>query len=271
MIRSALVCLVALFSTSTVKAQEDWRFRWQKGQVLDYRVQHVTAVNEVVEGKKLESSSRLNLVKRWQVLNVDDKGVATLQLSVVSLRNEQTTPSGDTLLFDSANLDKSTPELTERMKRYVGKPVAVLRVDPQGQVVETVEGSATKYEQDPPFHLILPTTMNESQSWKRFYQIRLDPPRGTGEKYLAAQTFELKRNADGQAGIALTTEIKMPESQLEQIPLIPSDVTGQIVFDAKNGRTVSTHLEINRTLENHQGANSSYHLQSQYIESLIDE
>src|SRR5258708_1675869 len=81
-------------------------------------------------------NTRLNLSKRRQGPAVDAQGVATLQLALSSLMQEMTNAKGDTLLFDSANLDKSTPDLKDQMSRYVGKPLAVLRVDGYGRVVE---------------------------------------------------------------------------------------------------------------------------------------
>src|SRR5262245_49816115 len=85
-----------------------WRFRWQPNQVLTYRVEHVSSASEVVGSNKVETSSKVNLVNRWQVLAVDAQGSATLQLSLTALRHEQTRPGGEVLLFDSANPDKST-------------------------------------------------------------------------------------------------------------------------------------------------------------------
>ena len=49
--------------------------------------------------------------------------------------------NGDTLLFDSQNLDKSTPELREQMKKYIGSTLAIVRVDGHGRVHEVKQGS----------------------------------------------------------------------------------------------------------------------------------
>src|SRR5690242_7156311 len=127
------LCIGLTTSVASAQTATVWQFRWQKGQVLTYRVDHNTTVNEVVAGNKVETASKLNLVKRWQVADVDAKGIATVNLSLVALRHEQTRPNGEVLLFDSSNPDKSTPELKEQMGQFLGKTLANLRVDSQGR------------------------------------------------------------------------------------------------------------------------------------------
>lgn len=264
--------LLPLFLTSTAAAQEPWQFRWAKGTHLDYQVQHVTKVAEVVEGKKSESTSRLSLVKRWTVTDVDAKGVATIQLSLVAMRNEQVRPNGETLLFDSQNLDKSTPELKDAMGKFIGKALAVLLVDGSGQVVSVKEGSKAKYEAEPPFVVVLPgAAPKEGQAWVRPYTISLDPPLGTGEKIPASQRIDCEKVAGKLATLKITTELKkMPEAAQEQIPLFQKLVQGSAVFDTAAGRLQSVNLAIDRMIENHEGPGSSYRFQSTYTEQIME-
>src|SRR5262249_48968818 len=105
----------------------NWRFRWQSGQVLNYRIVQQTQATEVTSDGKAETKTRMELVKRWQVLAVDTTGVATVQHSLASMRLETTTPSGEKLLFDSANPDKSNPKLREELSGFIGVPLATLR------------------------------------------------------------------------------------------------------------------------------------------------
>src|SRR5262245_58436408 len=67
-------------------------FRWQKGAILSYRVEHVTSAAETVGETKSETNTKLSLTKRWEVLDVGASGVATLQLSLTALRLETTSP-----------------------------------------------------------------------------------------------------------------------------------------------------------------------------------
>jgi len=265
--------LVGILGTSSVRAQEaPWQFRWQKGQTYTYKTEHVTKVAESVEGNKTESISRVNLVKRWQVVDLDAKGVATLQLSLASMRNEQTRPNGEVLLFDSENTGKSTPELKEQMTKFVGQTLAIIRIDGNGRIHEVKQGSASRYESELPFVVMLPTTApREGQAWTRTYNVTLEPPFGTGDKFESAQKYTCRKIEGNKATLGLTTEIKgLPENPREQLPLLQWMTEGGLIFDFRAGRLEAVRLQVDRTVENHQGTGSSYRFQSTFTEQLVD-
>lgn len=265
----AILTCLALANHAAAQGQP-WQFRWQKGQILNYRVEHITHVVETVSSTKTETSSKLTVLKRWEVTDIDPKGHATLRLTLQGMRHEQTRPNGEVLLFDSANLEKSTPELRE-MAKHIGETVSVLIVDNQGRVVEAKQGSMTNYESDPPFIVVFPNAAPAvNQAWDRYYQITLDPPHGTGEKYAATQRVTCTKIADGKATLSLITQIKtMPESAFDRIPLMQKQPQGEIVFDVQAGRLLSARLTIEKNLEGHQGERSSYRFLSTYTEQLV--
>jgi hypothetical protein len=276
MIRKWLWSMFAvLIASAPASAQtEGWKFRWQVGQVLTYRVEHLTTASEVTASGSTETSTKLNLLKRWQVLDVDNAGTATVRLSLNALRLETTAPNRDPLLFDSEHPEKSDPHLREQLVRFVGQPLAVLRVDRQGKVVQVKEskhGPASRFESEPPFVIILPAdTVKPGQSWERAYQITLEPPQGTGEKYDALQKYVCKAVANDTAIIAVTTFAKtMPESMLDRVPLLQMQPEGDVLFDMKEGRLRRASLRIEKELKGHQGEGSSYRFQSTYTEEFI--
>jgi hypothetical protein len=277
MVRKALLgTIAALLLVATASAQQTpgWRFRWQQGQVLTYAVEQSMNAAETQGGKTNESKTKLNLTKRWQVLAIDAQGVATLQLAVTAMRMETTSPGGEVLVFDSANLDKSDPQLKEQMSKYVGQPLAVLRVDGFGQVQEVKEskyGSASKYQNELPFALVLPQTAPApGQGWQRPYQVILDPPQGAGEKYDAVQKCVCKTIDGTKATITVSnTVIKLPAAAADQAPLLQLQPQGEVVFDTQAGRLASVSFKIDKELKNHQGEGSSYRFQSSYSEQLV--
>jgi hypothetical protein len=264
----ALALLGALVSAAS--AQSNWQFKFQKDQHLEFRVHHETSVTEVVGGKKSETASRLEIAKKWRVLDVDSQGVATLELSLTALRNEQRRPSGEVLLFDSRDLIKSTPEL-RGMAKFLNTPIALIRVDRIGRVVEVKKGPADKYEAEPPFVVVLPMAQAaEGQAWVRPFTIALEPPLGAGEKYTAEQKASCAKIQNGRAVLAVTTAIKnMPDSPGEQVPLIQKQMAGQVIVDLDRGCLEQVQLSVDRTVENHQGQGSSYRFASNYAESIM--
>jgi hypothetical protein len=273
MLTRCLLSLVLILSAaSSAFAQGAWQFRWQKGQTLTYKVKHVTSVVEVVGNTKSATQSSLDLVNRWQVDEVDANGVATMTLTLVAMRNEQKRANGETLLFDSKDLDKSTPELREQMNKYIGQTVAVLLVDSVGRVQKVKQGSASALEAEPPFVVVLPEGKPAvGQAWQRTYNIVLDPPFGTGEKYQAQQSYECRKIEAGKASLTLATEFKaLPDNARERLPLLQKDLKGDIVFDVQAGRLIWARLTTDKTVENHQGKGSSYHFKSEIVRELAE-
>lgn len=273
--RASLAVAAGLVLVAAAPAQTGpWQFRWQPGQVLTYRAEQTIAVAETTTAGKVEVRDRLTLTKRWQVLAVDAGGVATLQLSLAALRRETTTPGGDVLFFDSANPDKSDPQLREQMKQYVGTPLAVLRIDGKGRVVEVKEshfGPASKYEAELPFRITLPDTAPQpGQGWERTYKVTLDPPQGAGEQYDAVQRCVCKAIDGAAATIGVAAVVKtLPPAVADQAPLLQAQPEGEAVFDVQNGRLQSVSLHVDKELKGHQGEGSSYHFQSTYLEQYV--
>jgi hypothetical protein len=268
--KSTAVLFAVVFSANVVSAQAPARLRWKQGQVLLYKVEQTIAVTEVVGEKKVETKIKLNHTKRWQVAAVDADGVATLQHSLVALRQETTTADGKTLLFDSANPDKSTPELKEAMSKFVGPTLAVLRVDGLGRVIEVKEskfGPASRYESELPFAGVLPADgLKAGQKWDRSYNLTLDP-QGTGEKYPAVQHYTCKSATDSAAVVTMTTELKsLPEAVPDRVPLLQKQAEGEITFDLAAGRFQKAALKTEKELKGFQGEDSVIRVSGTYLE-----
>jgi hypothetical protein len=274
MTRWATALVLLTWAAQNSKADDAWRFRWQTGQVLTYRVEQQTQAAEVTSEGKSETKTKLTLSKRWQVQSVDAAGVATLQHSVVALRMETATPGGETIVFDSADLDRSDARLREQMSKYVGVPIATLRVNALGKVIEVKEskfGPASRFEAEPPFLVVLPdAAVKQGQRWERAYQITQEPPQGTGEKYDAAQACTCTKVDAAELWVALTTVLKtQPMSLGDRVPLLQMQPEGTIVFDVKNGRLHWARLKVEKELKGHAGEGSSYSFTSTYTEQFV--
>jgi hypothetical protein len=250
------------------------RFQWRKDQVLTYRVEQTTSAAEVVGDGTVRTKTKLNLTKRWLVKDIDAAGVATLHMAITALRLENTRPDGETLLFDSANPEKSTPEMKKELEGFVGPTLAILRIDGRGKVTEVKEskfGPASRFESELPFVLSLPEAgMKDGQTWERPYTITLAPPHGTGEKFSAVQKYACKAVSDDLATIAMTTAVKdLPANVAEQIPLLQLQPEGEVVFDGKKGVLRNARMTIDKELKGHQGEGSSYRFQSVFTEELV--
>lgn len=252
------------------------QFHWKKNQVLEYSVEQVTNVSDTAEGKTESTNTRLNLRKRWLVQDVDANGVATLQLSLLSLRMELGKNSDTPITFDSGKVDPVNAELNKEMLQYIGKPIAILRLDSFGRLIDVKEshfGPASRYATELPFRLTMPAVMpGEGQSWERTFQIKLEPPQGAGETYNAAQRFTCKSVTASVLTVGLSTTIKeLPEAATDRIPLLSMQPAGTVTFDLGSGRMKKADLRMEAEVADHRGPGSKYKFLSTYVESLIEQ
>ena len=111
---------------------------------------------------EVEATTKVDLIRNWKVVDVDDKGVATLEMSIASMRMERKAGS-DEDVFDSTKPDDLNKN---ELAKHVGPVLAVLRIDPQGKLVEVKEskvGPATRFATDLPFKLVLPESVAQGR------------------------------------------------------------------------------------------------------------
>lgn len=254
------------------------RFQFRKGEVLTYHLVQTTKINETVLDEKTnepiekEVATKVDLVRKWKVADVDDKGVGTLELTIASMRWERKAGT-DEDVFDSAKPDDLNKK---EMAKHVGPVLAVLRIDTQGRLVEVKEskvGPATRFVTDLPFKLTLPDALPKlGEAWDRSYTIQLDPPLGTGEKYAATQKYTSQEPKGGLLAIGLASEVKDPPMQAsDQIPLLPLTPEGTLYFHAETGRYFAARLKVQKELKNHLGDGSVYKFSSTYVEDIVQD
>jgi hypothetical protein len=242
--------------------------RWAPKQVLLYKVEHTTLAVDSMGETKTEIRSLLRLTRRWEVLAVDAAGVATLQMSLTALMQERTIPGGEVVRYDSANPDKSDPQLKEFLGKFLNVPLAKLRVDGYGRVVEVQSskfGPPSNFENELPFVGILPAGVRMGQTWERAYQITLVPPLGTGEKVDSVQRYACKAITGDLAAVSLSSELKATlKAPADAIPLWQMLPEGEVVWDLKNGRLHAATLKIDKELKGYPSEGSSTRFQSVY-------
>jgi hypothetical protein len=54
------------------------------------------------------------------------------------------------------------------------------------------------------------------------------------------------------------------------LPLLQKEIEGEVVVDLQAGRLISARLNIDKTIENHQGKGTNYQFKSQYVRELVD-
>jgi len=276
-IKWAAPVFVAVLFAAALHAEAP-RFRFQKGETLSYHLVQTTKVIETIPDDKTnkpvesESTTKVDLVRKWKVTDVDAKGVATLEMNIPAMRWERKAGK-DEDVFDSSNPDDLN---RKEMAKHVGPVLATLRIDAYGRLVEVKEskiGPAARFATELPFKLVLPDAEPKpGDVWDRSYTIQLDPPLGTGEKYQAVQTYACQEPRSGLLTLNLTTDVKDAPAQVaDQIPLLSLMPSGALYFQTATGRYYAARLKIEKALKNHQGEGSSYRFVSTYVEDIVPE
>jgi hypothetical protein len=272
--RKVWLSIAALALLGQAFGEDAVRFRFRPGESWQYRVQQTTRVTQTFQGETNLLESSTELVKRWEVKEVLPDGSAWLQLSIPELKLKQKLPSGQSIVYDSTQPQQSHAALREQMEQFVGKPTVQLKVDSRGQVLETkpllpIPGIGTGSE--PPFGIVLPeSALQAGQRWQRSFQIVLEPPLGTGQKYDAEQHYEVRTLAAEQAEITFVTQLKNPPTDpAEKIPLLQKITRGVAVLDRMTGRVTLLRVQAGGTVEGLEGApDSKYEFFSEYVERL---
>lgn len=267
----ALAALAAL--NAAAAAQTPFKFQFKPGEPLLYRTSHETRVEVLQDGETVASASTVRQVKRWNVLKVDSLGVATLQLSLDELVLEQTEPSGEVLRFDSTNVDDSHPQLAEKLKQVVAKPVLQVQIDSVGQLKHFKHLTD---REDPlrelPFLVAVPTDRLPAKGvqWQRDFPIQLDPPLGNHETVRGVQRCSVVSAAVDQIVLrvehALLDSVEDPKRRMALVQFLPK---GTVVLDPAIGRMTKAEMRIEETVDDFDGEKGRYAFKSVYTEEYL--
>lgn len=264
MYRLMLCVYAVLMAGAFVSAQAPGAMplRWpEPGGAISYNVSYTTHQLHTLGETTSTAKSLVKVNRHWKVLAVDTGGVATLSMSISAMVQERTTTSGGEWKFDSADPKSGTPEMRESMLKHLNTPLATLKVDGYGRVIDIKDSKSdiSAFENELPFIGVLPAgDIKPGISWQREFKITLAPPLGTGEKYDAIQRFICKSINDGKAIVTLTTELKeKPKAAADLIPLWQMLPKGELIWDIKLGRLKSAVLNVDEKLDGVEGNGSS--------------
>ena len=270
MLRALFVLAAA---TLPAAAQSPLRFAWKAGDSHAYGLQHTTTVTETLPDEKTRkpvattATTKVTLARTWAVKSVDAAGVATLELTITSMKQEHTQPDGTVVVLDSASAEGA-----KAMSAFLNKPAVTARVDARGQLVDaqSAVGDTSRLRTELPFRAVLPeAVVSVNATWERNFAIKLDPPLGTGESYDAVQNYTFKGQNGDFAVIGLSTVLRKPPTAAADLqPLVSWLWEGDVFFDAKAGRYHAAKLKATKEIANHQGEGSKFAYVSEYAEAL---
>src|SRR5215831_17625420 len=130
--RAAVAAIVLFTIAAPAAAQVTLRYKWNKGDVLDYRVTlHSTSEVSGVPGRN-DAKTEQTITQRitLTVDGVAPNGVASVHETVTSIRSELTGPNGKVIVDTAAPAQTSKDPIAEAMAKMltavVGQPINIV-------------------------------------------------------------------------------------------------------------------------------------------------
>lgn len=255
-------------------AQPPFRFKFKPGMVLRYETVHDNDVQIQTTDDQSSTTSRVEQLKEWKVIDVDSRGVATLELTIRRLKLVQTEPDGTTVRYDSTDWQSSHKDLIDQLGKLVEKPVLRVQVAKDGTVKHMEPlGEQRNLPKELPFHVSIPEDLPKvGMTWSRHYAISLDPPIGNGQAFKASQICELEKMEGNTMVIstetALSDSVESVEDRMSLIHMMPK---GQVTLDTARGVLLETKQEIDQSVDNFAGPGTIYIVKTKYTEKLVED
>jgi hypothetical protein len=270
------LALVALaLAPPTASAQIPFSFKFKEGTPLIYQTNHVTKVDVVTSKDSNSTVASVKQRKKWEVKKVDSLGVATLELSIEALAIEQTTPTGESIKFDSNNLAGSDAKLAEQLQNIVGRPIMQVSLDTDG----TVKAFKHLTQRDDvlrelPFQVTVPADRlpTVGTNWRRDFPITIEPPLASPPRTLrGVQNCKVVESNSNKLVIQVENKLvdEVKEAKL-MVPVVQFLPKGTVVLDPKSGKMISASMKTEEVVDQFEGEGSKYTFSSTYTEELVD-
>jgi hypothetical protein len=133
------------------------RWKFQKGQALNYLLKHGEVRTVEVGDQKLETTTRTEYEWTWTVADIGDKGTATLEQKLTALR-VSCTGKDFQLDYDSARANTADDDYRKKLIRLLDQVRFFgnyqVRLGPRGEVVEVRGFSKLLEEHDPGMNIL---------------------------------------------------------------------------------------------------------------------
>ncbi len=268
------ICLLA-FCTTQAQSKETAEkhlllYKFKMGEVLRYRVEHSADMRSTIEETSQQVESSSESVKAWKVTDVLPNGEIEFVHVVESVKMSNTVPNRGTTKFDSEK-DKTPPVGFEQAARAIGIPLSVIRIRPDGKIVDRQEKHPQPASsEDMPITLRLPSeAIAVGEKWDSGYEVDALRKSQTKVKVRTRRVCTLKSVKEGIATIVVEYQILTPINAYIESQLVQKMTKGTVRFDMDAGRMVSQKLDADRRVIGFSGKASSMHFVSRMEERLL--
>ena len=246
------------------------QYKFQMGEVLRYGVNHTTHFRTTIDKNTQKAESKSESIKAWKVTDVLPGGEMEFVHVVEHVRMSNRLPSDKVVTYDS-EADKTPPRTFEQAARSVGVPISVIRLAPDGEILDREEKAPQpKYTPDLPITLRLPSgPVAVGDKWDETYDLPMERKSGAILQVRTRRLCKLQKVQNGIATIEVEYQILTPIEPYIKAQIVERLTKGTVQFDIAKGRITSQHQEVDQRVLGFAGDTSSMHFVSRLEERLL--
>lgn len=246
-------------------------YKLNADETVRWTVEHVASTKTQMSGVTEETSSRSVSTKTWKISSVDNRGNFTFVHSIESVDMWQKIGDADPISYNSKT-DKEIPELYQGTADTIGKPLAVISLSANGQIVD--KKSSLKNARFGTGDVAVPLPKQPipvGHKWHVATDLQGTDEDGRNRLLKARIAYELVKVKDGNAYISFRTEVLTPiESQKIKSQIMQQMTKGYLVFSIADGRHVRKEVEWDEKVQGFAGPDSFLQYLGRMTEKLVD-
>ncbi len=248
------------------------RYKFSKGDVVRTQVIHLATTETRIRGNLQSSRSRGVSVKEWRFIEVGDAGTVTFEHVVTEAdMSNQVTGHAEVIYNSKTNGDKQPPQEYQGVADSIGKTIAVVTINPDGEIVKQEQ----KYRQHS-FGLgqmVFPLPKQEvaiGDSWFFPTEITAALKNGQKKRIKTRQRYTLSKVSNGVATIDVMTQVLTPVKSPEvEVQLMQQITKGSVKFDIDAGRLISQRMDWDERAVGFNGAQSTMEYLARFEENQL--
>jgi hypothetical protein len=247
------------------------QYKMQAGETIVTRVEHFAETRTTMAEHDESSRSQTTSQKVWEVTSVDAEGNMTFDYRIDSVRLSQSVGDDEPQTYDSTK-DSEVPDMFRPVAETVGKTLATISINQQGQVLNRDKELQTPQLGMGDLTIPLPAyAIAVGDRWSVPREMRVKLESGEYKKIKVRELYTLEKVATGVATIRIVTQPLTPVNDpAVEAQLIQQLSKGEIRFDMDRGRLLSKRLDWSEEVVGFRGPDTSLRYDGKFIEELQD-
>jgi hypothetical protein len=235
------------------------RYQFHAGDALRWTVVHRCRINTTVSGSTQTADTTTTSIKLWRVHAVKPDGSIVFDHMVQSVDMRHRL-SGRGEVHYNSRTDFVPPHGFEDVARAVGVPLAVVRIDNRGKILERKQNfvKAAVAGQGEITIQLPEQAVAAGGRWSSVNNLDVPLSDGSVKRLRAMQSFCLESVKTGVATISMSTQILTPiNDPAIEAQVLQYETCGTIRFDIDRGQILGRQIDIDKSVVGFRGEASS--------------